>query len=203
MTAESPARPLGLRERKKLKAMRHIQEVALDLFDRHGYNNVTIERIAAEAEVSPSSIYRYFGTKEQVVLHDEYDPVAIQALDDELAASDPITALRVVLDEMITLMTHGEGERIARRRMTYAMTEPAVRAGMDRQADEMATTIRLLMAKHTGRDPDDLELRVTTAAIVAAFMAAVVYWHETGYRESLREVIEGALAVLGRGLMID
>jgi len=60
----------GLRERKRLAAMRRVQEVALDLFDARGFESVSIEEIARAAEVSPSSIYRYFGTKEQIVLYD-------------------------------------------------------------------------------------------------------------------------------------
>ncbi|TDE07947.1 TetR/AcrR family transcriptional regulator [Jiangella asiatica] len=197
------SQPVGLRERKKLKAMNHIQRVAIALFDEHGYGNVTIERIAAEAEVSPSSVYRYFGTKEQIVLWDVYDPIAIKAFDDQLAARDPVTALRAVIHDMIDMMTRNDEEELAQRRMHYAMTEPAVRAGMDRQAAETEVTIRELLAKHTGRDPNDLELRATTAAIVAAFIAAVAYWHDTGYRDSLRDVIDGALVVVNRGLRLD
>ncbi|NTV39112.1 MAG: helix-turn-helix transcriptional regulator, partial [Demequinaceae bacterium] len=45
--------------------MERIQTVALALFEQHGFGPVTIERIAHEADVSPSSVYRYFGTKEQ------------------------------------------------------------------------------------------------------------------------------------------
>lgn len=192
---------LSLRERKKLKAMRHIQEVALDLFDQHGYGHVTIERIAAEAEVSPSSIYRYFGTKERIILHDEYDPVAMRALDDELAAQDPVSALRNVIGQMVDSMVAGD-EELVRRQMRYAMTEPAVRAGMNRQADEMATFIQQTLAKHSSRAPDSLEIRVTTATIVAGIMAAIAYWHDTDYRGSLRDVMDGALDVLSRGLKV-
>lgn len=186
---------LSLRERKKLKAMRRIQKVALELFDAHGYNNVTIERIAAEAEVSPSSVYRYFGTKEQIVLHDEYDPKAIRALDTEFGAHDPITALRRVITEMVDEMVNDD-EDFIRRRMSYVMGEPAVRAGMGRQADEMSADIRQILAKHTGREPGDLEVRVFTAAIVSVFIAAIEYWHETGYRETLHEVLDRSLDVI-------
>ncbi len=196
-------RPLGLRERKKLKAMRHIQDVALDLFDRDGYAHVTVERIAAEAEVSPSSVYRYFGTKEMIVLWDEYDPIMLQAFDDKLAAKDPITALREVLTEVVTAVLFEQDERVIRRRMNYIMEEPAVRAGMNRQADEMALELRHTMAKHTGRDPDGLELRVVTASLVSAFMEAIAYWHDTGYRDSMREIVDGALDVIARGLRVE
>ena len=53
--------------------MRTIQEKALDLFDERGSNAVTMEEIAAAAEVSPSSVYRYFGTKEGLIVADEFD----------------------------------------------------------------------------------------------------------------------------------
>ncbi|TDD66981.1 TetR family transcriptional regulator [Jiangella aurantiaca] len=199
---EQMTRPLGLRERKKLKAMRHIQRVALDLFDRDGYAHVTIERIAAEAEVSPSSIYRYFGTKEMIVLWDEYDPIMLQAFDDRLAAQDPISALREVLTEVVTAAMFDQDEQFIRRRMTYMMEEPSVRASMGRQADETAVQLRQTIAKHTGRDPDGLELRVVTVALISAFMEAIAYWHDSGYRDSLREIVDGALDVIERGLRV-
>ncbi|SEF13893.1 TetR/AcrR family transcriptional regulator [Jiangella alba] len=200
---ETTTRPLGLRERKKLKAMRHIQDVALDLFDRDGYAHVTIERIAAAAEVSPSSIYRYFGTKEMIILWDEYDPIMLSAFDDKLAAQDPITALREVLTDVITASMFDQDERTIRRRMSYIMEEPAVRAGLNRQADEMALELRTTMARHTGRDPEGLELRVATAALISAFLEAIAYWHATGFRDSLHTIVNGALDVLTRGLLVE
>lgn len=186
---------LSLRERKKLQAMRRIQEVALDLFDRYGYGNVTIERIAAEAEVSPSSVYRYFGTKEYVVLYDEYDPVAVQSLDDEFAAQEPVAALRRVTTDMVQELESREAD-LVRRRMRYAMTEPDVRAGMSRQAEQITTEIRGLLAKHTGRDPGDLDVRVMSAVLVSVFMAAIEYWHDTDYREPLHTVLDRSLDVI-------
>ncbi|PID53113.1 MAG: TetR family transcriptional regulator, partial [Micrococcales bacterium] len=51
----------SLRARKKAAAMRHIQQVALELISSKGFDKVTVEEVAAAAEVSPSSIYRYFG----------------------------------------------------------------------------------------------------------------------------------------------
>lgn len=183
--------------------MRHIQDVALDLFDRDGYAHVTIERIAAEAEVSPSSIYRYFGTKEMIVLWDEWDPVMLQAFDDKLAAQDPITALREVLTEVVTTALFQQDEQLIRRRMHYTMSEPAVRDGLNRQADVMAAELGQVLAKHTGRDPEGLELRVVTAALIAAFVEAIAYWHDSGYRDSLRDIVDGALDVIARGLRVE
>ncbi|KAB8194628.1 TetR family transcriptional regulator [Nonomuraea phyllanthi] len=84
----------GLRERWRLKAMRTIQERALDLFDEKGFTAVTIEEIAAAAEVSPSSVYRFFGTKEGIVVADvEFDSMSPEALKDVLDPGDPVGSL--------------------------------------------------------------------------------------------------------------
>src|SRR5260370_12593609 len=79
--------------------MRTIQERALDLFDERGFDAVTIEEIAAAAEVSPSSVYRYFGTKEGLLVADEFDSMSQEALEDILDVNDPVGSLpQVVLN---------------------------------------------------------------------------------------------------------
>ena len=78
--------------------MRTIQERALDLFDARGFDAVTIEEIAAAAEVSPSSVYRYFGTKEGLIVADEFDSWSQEAVEGILDVDDPVgSLLQVVL----------------------------------------------------------------------------------------------------------
>jgi len=74
----------GLRERKKLKTRESIQREAMRLFQMQGYEETTIEQIAAAVEISPSTFFNYFPNKEDVVLYDALD----------LPSMDPATRRR-------------------------------------------------------------------------------------------------------------
>src|SRR5258708_35242601 len=64
----------GLRERKKQKTKAAIQRAALRLFKRQGYEETTVEQIAAAADISESTFFNYFPSKENVVIYDDNDP---------------------------------------------------------------------------------------------------------------------------------
>src|SRR5690606_8707465 len=57
----------GLRERKKERVREQIRQAALDLFDQRDLDSVTVDEIAERAEVSKSTLFRYFETKEDLV----------------------------------------------------------------------------------------------------------------------------------------
>jgi AcrR family transcriptional regulator len=62
--------PAGLRDRKKVATRQFIVDVALNLFEADGYDNVSVDRIADAANVSARTVYRYFPTKSAIV----FDP---------------------------------------------------------------------------------------------------------------------------------
>jgi AcrR family transcriptional regulator len=58
----------GLRDRNRRAAMADVQRTAMSMMQVAGFSNVTVEEIAVTAGVSASTVYRYFGTKEALVL---------------------------------------------------------------------------------------------------------------------------------------
>ncbi|MCF5233761.1 MULTISPECIES: TetR/AcrR family transcriptional regulator [unclassified Pseudomonas] len=58
----------GLRERQKAERRQAISEAAVELFERQGFQNTTIEQIASQAGVSPPTVFKYFGNKQEIIL---------------------------------------------------------------------------------------------------------------------------------------
>ena len=91
--ADDPPR-LGLRERKKAKTRALIQEHALRLFREQGYDATSVEEIAEAAEVSPSTVFRYFPTKPDLVIYDDLDERMIEAFRAQPPELNALQALR-------------------------------------------------------------------------------------------------------------
>ncbi|QBI19892.1 TetR family transcriptional regulator [Egibacter rhizosphaerae] len=189
----------GLRERKRLAAMRRIQETAFELFERDGYDAVTIEQIADQAEVSPSSVYRYFGTKERVVLWDEYDPPAFERFAAELREHPPLEAMRLAID-LVGAQFLGPDRARVERTTRLAFEEPAVTAAMRQELDAAAEAIAELVADARAMHRDDLAVQVFARAVVAAIEAALRTWHAGGFEASLVDLLHDALGALEGGL---
>jgi len=187
----------GLRERKKQKTRWAIQEHALRLFGQQGYDATTVEQIAAAAEISPSTFFRYFKTKEDVVLQDEYDPMIITLVEQQPAELPPIEALRRALRAAFAAMGPEEKEKI-HSRARLQMSVPALRA---RTYEQITANLRMIaetMAKRIGRQPDELAVQVFAGACLGALLAALFAWAESSDAD-LASIVDQALAQLQGG----
>jgi AcrR family transcriptional regulator len=154
----------GLRERKKAKTRMAIQEVALRLFAEQGYVETTVEQIAEAAEVSPSTFFRYFPTKEDVALYDALDAVMIEAFRAQPGELTPLQAMR----QAMRLVFGGDSPEVAQQtaRAGLILSVPELRM---RMIDEFIKTIDLFsaeVAKRVGRAPDDFEVRTLVGAVI-------------------------------------
>ena len=134
-----------------------------------------MEQIAAAADVSPSTLYRYFPTKEDLILQDDYDPLLAAAFRAQPPELPILEAFRTAVnDSMGQIPLDDQAEALERARLAY--TIPEVRA---RTLDHMFTTtdmIANLFAERLNRSSDDLEMRVLAGMVIGALMAAQQRW---------------------------
>jgi AcrR family transcriptional regulator len=173
----SEEKTCGLRERKKARTRASIRAHALRLFREQGYSATTVEQIAEAAEVSPSTFFRYFPTKEDVVLQDDFDPIAIAKFESMPAGMPPITALRTAIREAVAESPPEEVEQWRELNRLTAQV-PEIRA---RVLDEYLRSVNLaaaLIAKRLGRDPGEFNIRVLAGALVGVGMTVMLMMTE-------------------------
>lgn len=198
---DQQAAALGLRERKKLRTRIAIRRATYRLVARQGYEATTVEQIAEEAEVSPSTVFRYFPVKEDIVLTDEYDPIMAEVLRKRPAEEPVLESLRFVMVEGLREFLREEPDEV-RQRARLVRDVPAIRG---RMAESMWQTSRLLtevLAERTGRRPDDLELRVFVAGVMAAFREVTIVWAENDFADDLFALMDRTAVFLGNGMRL-
>jgi len=198
MAGADPARPGGLRERKKARTRAAIRQHALRLFGEQGYGETTVEQIAAAAEVSPSTFFRYFPSKEDVVLQDDFDPIAIEKFEAQPAELSPVAALRAAMREA---MEEASAEEVEQWRdlNRLAASVPELRS---RLLEEFVRSVRMaagLIAKRVGRDPDDFAVRTLAGALVGVGMSVMITATEDPEAD-ITALMDAGLALLEAGL---
>jgi AcrR family transcriptional regulator len=173
MSADHPgtalSQPPGLRERKKSRTRAEIRAQALRLFREQGFHETTTEQIAAAADISPSTFFRYFRTKERIVLSDDLDATMVGAFTAQPDDLPVIEALRRAIELGLAHLDRDDEQE--RRKLIRSV--PELRAA---QAEDIRQTIGLLAQAVTtrlGRAADDFEMRVFAGALAGGVMAAL------------------------------
>jgi AcrR family transcriptional regulator len=187
--------PSGLRERKKLKTKEAIQREALRLFQEQGYEETTIDQIAAAAEISPSTFFNYFPAKEDVVLFDRYDPM-FESFMTSLPHDVPLSQSIERALMMFAGAVQADSETILVRAM-LALQVPEVRARFWEELQKAQTLFAGIVAKRTGRDAADFEVRVLSMVLVTASFEAMVEWLRRGGEGNMFALVKEGLDVSG------
>ena len=191
----------GLRERKKLRTKAAIQKEALRLFLDKGFEETTIEDIAEAVEISPSTFFNYFPSKEEVVFQDELDPLILQAFDAQPANLNPIRKLRNAMRVVFSQLTP-EQETLMRERTQLLLSTPELRGAMLSQFADLVDQIAGLLASRVDRKADDFAIHNMAGAVLGVLMSAVNTVANDPSVDILK-ITDRALAHLEAGLPLD
>ena len=191
----------GLRERHRRRTAADLEEAALTLFTEKGFDAVTIDDIAASADVSRRTFFRYFASKEDVILSDHPRRLGeLQAALDRRPADEPaMTALRQAI---LSLAGSYEEQREHMLRRFRLITEtPALEARSLCLQRNWETGVTAMLADRMGVDPaEDLRPGVVAATTMAAMRIATANWLVGGGHGDLPAIVAAALDLLDGGL---
>jgi AcrR family transcriptional regulator len=178
------------RQRKKTATRDRIRASALRLFREQGYDATTVEQIAGAAGVSHMTFFRYFPTKEDVVLSDSYDPMIAAAVAQTPATWPLIQRIRTVLVQGLRQVYDTDRDALLAQN-TLIVSTPVLRERL--WASQMATQQHILQA--LGPRPS-FQARVIVAACLAAASTAILSWVENDGTPELPDLIDQAFETL-------
>ncbi|MFD8495458.1 TetR/AcrR family transcriptional regulator [Amycolatopsis sp. NPDC059657] len=195
---------LSLRERKKFETHRTLARAAVRLVAEHGLDKVTVEDIAAAADVSVRTFFNYFASKDDAVViaypdRDERTVAVIEAL---LAAPPEVGtahALLNALDDDFKRVEDNRDEWLARMSI-FEQNLHLVSRMMVAQAESERQLVEAI-ARRCGLDPDkDFYPSLLFSLVGAGMSAAIRRWHALGGKASLRELLDEAMDAVVNGL---
>ena len=193
----------GLRERRRERTRDDIEAAALALFVEHGYDSTTVEEIAEAALISPRTFFRYFASKEDVLLARGRDEMTFAAR--SLAERPPdeplMDSLRALLAMFAELHRADRDRQLCR--IGLVTTTPHLAAAFLEMVHGMELVLRDFVAARLGLEPSDHQPRLVAAAFGTGFRVAAETWQESDGAEDMtllvRENVETLVAPLLEG----
>jgi AcrR family transcriptional regulator len=191
----------GLRERKKLETRDRLRAVALRLATDRGFEHVTIEDIAAEADVSTRTFFNYFASKEDALIGP--DPSSASDLATALAGrpdgEPPLESLRVLM--LMRAATIEERVDDVRARMHLVSSCAALQPGYLATSSAFDRIIAEGVAARIGADPDLDPYPALLAAVASSAMrTTIVTWLAGTGERPITDLINEAFDQISAGL---
>jgi AcrR family transcriptional regulator len=167
---------MGLREKNALRNRESIIAEAMALFTEHGFEQTTMERIAEAADLSPSTLYRYFPSKDLIVLASFESTFA--RLTAAFAAQPASDSIEVALTNAMRAVLIVEDEEPEETRMTRSIIDqsPVARAKLwDHLADQRAR-LGALIAARLGKNENDFEVIMSARLAILIVETAADVW---------------------------
>jgi AcrR family transcriptional regulator len=184
---------MGLRERNAERTREHLIDTALELFFTQGYEQTTMEQVAERAEVSTTTLYRYFPTKDLLLLHQLPEFDWGEALR-ERPADEP-------LDVSLAVLLHDTLESVSGRpesaRLHQLIDEtPAARARLWDIVNEKRGSFETAIADRTGRPSVDVVVAMTARMMYQIYDVVFDFWWSSDQAASLTTVLDEILVSL-------
>jgi AcrR family transcriptional regulator len=195
----------SLRERRRAETHDVILDTALDLMESKGYEQTTVEDIAAAVGISSRTFFRYFESKTALLLdHPEADRPDHDEINRAIAArpkdESPVEALCAVVREQLAGLFDDTGGRKLRQ-LRIVLSEPSLRVLARDSFHEHSPDLVRAFAVRLGVAEDSLRPRVLAAAFTEAIWVILEQWSANGASlESLPKLVDEAFDELTRSL---
>jgi AcrR family transcriptional regulator len=191
----------GLRERNKLRTRQEIADATLRLAAERGLENVTVEQIAAAADVAPRTFFRYFESKEDALLADHSERLELlrETLKSRPATEGPLTAVRTALLDVVGDLEEHREHMLSKVQLME--NNPTLRGRSLEMMGQLELTIAEALAERTGVELEtDYRPFLIAAAVCTAMRVAIDRWGATGGSGDLTAMVTSALDLLDGGL---
>ncbi len=167
-------------------------DVALELFLRDGFDETTMEQIAEAAEVGTTTLYRYFSTKDQLLLDPLVEAINLAPHLRSRPADEPLAQSLAAALLAAAAAFDGAGPRIAEMRRLVD-TAPVARARLWDRVRTLREDLETAIAERMDRSPNELAVRVTAGLTLDLFHLVDRDPDDTRTRE---QTLAGLLSVL-------
>jgi mycofactocin system transcriptional regulator len=177
---------------------RQLQEIAIELFSKHGYDEVTIEDLAAAAGISRRTFFRYFPSKADALMGD-FDQ-EVERLRTALGDTDPDLPIMEAVRRAVVEAHSDQSVDLAelRLRLQLQWRHPALLANANIHFEVWQRAVAEFVAGRVGGSADDLLAQVVAGSAFAAADAAFMTWlHDP--RVQLGPTLDAALGLLASG----
>ena len=187
-------------ERKRQLVRDELRDAALQLLAAKGYDTTTIDEIVAAAGVSRRTFFRYYSSKEDVVVRLFADVGALvrDELADRPAGEPTAVALRHAVEVAIDDCAGNEGKALPV--VQLVLRTPALRAHFLERQTRIREELATVLARRLGRDEGDLFPDLAAGMALAAFDTVLERWAASDGAADPHELTARAFAVLGPAL---
>jgi AcrR family transcriptional regulator len=190
----------GLRERKKLATRLALHQAALELVADRGLDAVSVDDIAARADVSPRTFFNYFPSKDDAVIGIDPDaPGRLAAAFTARSANEsPIQALHAVL--LVRAADMADEPQLWPLRIRVIEAHPVLLARLMAGFAESERALSAAIAERVGMPAGALYPNLLAAVQSAVMRASLSRWRAGDFLVSLPDVVDEAWALLSAGL---